>query len=76
MDVILKLLWVGSDGTAKTGAINLRPELDRAGRPNVDFGVFKKETSDYRIAENGVETGDVVRYLCRSAGSDSAHNSS
>jgi len=61
---ILKLLClkVGSDGTAKTGAINLRPELDEAGRPNVDFGVFKKETSEYRIADNGVETGDVVRW--------------
>ena len=38
------------------------PRLDEAGRPNVDFGVFKKETSEYRIADNGVETGDVVRW--------------
>ena len=44
-------LKVGTNGTAKTGLINLKPELLKDGKPNVDFGVFKKDTSVFRITK-------------------------
>ena len=75
---VLKLLnlKLGSDGTAKTGVINLLPELKPGTtEPNVDFGVFTKETSAYRIAPNGIETGDVIcRMVVRDLTGDSLGN--
>lgn len=75
---VLKVLnlKVGSDGTAKTGVLNLLPEL-KAGtnEPDVDFGVFTKGTSAYRIAPDGVETGDVIcRMVVRDLTSESLGN--
>ena len=60
---VLKLLnlKVGTDGTAQTGLINLLPELEKGtNEPKVDFGVFKKETSAYRIDKDGIKNGDVI----------------
>lgn len=75
---VLKLLnlKVGSDGTGKTGTINLLPERKKGTDvPNVDFGVFTKETSAYRIARDGVETGDVIcRMVVRDLSGDSLGN--
>ena len=69
---VLKLLnlKVGTDGTAKTGVINLLPKL-KNGKPDVDFGVFKKETSEYRIPATGIDTGDVI---CRMVVRDLTEN--
>lgn len=54
-------LKVGTDGTAKTGLVNLRPELQQGTwLPNVDFGVFTKTTSALRIGPRAVENGDVI----------------
>lgn len=59
---VLKVLnlKVGADGTAKTGFINLMPELNKDGEPNVDFGVFTKKTSDFYIQPDAVQTGEVA----------------
>mmetsp|Transcript_1450 Transcript_1450/g.3679 ORF Transcript_1450/g.3679 Transcript_1450/m.3679 type:complete len:383 (+) Transcript_1450:121-1269(+) len=48
--LLLLPLKVGTDGMAKTGLINLKPET-RAGSdaPNVDFGIFTKATSALSI---------------------------
>ena len=70
---VLKLLnlKVGTDGTAKTGDINLLPKLKKDGKPDVDFGVFTKETSEYRISPDGIDTGDVI---CRMVVRDLTEN--
>ena len=45
-------LKVGTDGTAKTGLINLVPEMQPGTTvPNVDYGIFRKQTSEHRIAK-------------------------
>ena len=69
---VLKLLnlKVGTDGTAKTGVINLLPKLKK-GKPDVDFGVFTKETSENRISDTGIDTGDVI---CRMVVRDLTEN--
>jgi len=69
---VLKLLnlKVGTDGTANTGVINLLPKL-KNGEPDVDFGVFTKETSEYRISATGIDTGDVI---CRMVVRDLTEN--
>lgn len=52
---------VGSDGTAKTGRVNLLPEVKKGTtEPNVDFGVFTKATSALQISANAVKSGDVI----------------
>lgn len=69
-------LKVGSDGTAKTGLVNLLPELKADGMtPNVDFGIFTKETSEFHIQPDGIEKGDVVcRMVVRDLSGDSLGN--
>eukprot|EP00933_Yihiella_yeosuensis_P050134 TRINITY_DN47899_c0_g1_i1.p1 TRINITY_DN47899_c0_g1~~TRINITY_DN47899_c0_g1_i1.p1 ORF type:complete len:379 (-),score=66.54 TRINITY_DN47899_c0_g1_i1:173-1309(-) len=60
---VLKVLnlKVGSDGTGKTGKVNLLPELQQDGKtPNVDFSIFRRSTSDLYIKPDGVEQGNVV----------------
>ena len=54
-------LKVGSDGTAKTGLVNLLPEVKKGSfEPNVDFGVFKKKTSALQIGDDPVRNGNVI----------------
>jgi len=42
-------LKVGSDGTAKTGIVNLLPEMQKNGKPNIDVSAFSKETSEFQL---------------------------
>ena len=67
---------VGSDGTAKTGRVNLLPEVKKGTQePNVDFGVFKKKTSALQISADAVEKGDVIcRMVMRDLQGDSLGN--
>lgn len=63
-------LKIGTDGTAKTGLINLRPETKPGSEiPNVDFDIFTKETSKLSVGDretalqNNVICGMFVRDL-------------
>lgn len=57
-------LKVGTDGTAKTGLVNLRPELKPGTNiPNADFGVFAKATSELHIGNIETALDDTV--FCR-----------
>jgi len=43
-------LKIGTDGTAKTGLVNLLPEMNvQTNEANVDVSCFKKETSDFTL---------------------------
>jgi len=64
---VLRLLPVkiGSDGTGKTGLINLVPEtLEGGSVPNADLGVFTKSTSEFSIGGDDDETIS-AKVVCR-----------
>lgn len=66
----LLCIKVGSDGTAQTGLLNLVPMTDSDGTAKVDYGVFMKSTSDYKIKvdKEGNPTEDSV--ICKMVARD------